>query len=72
MVIYRKFNVTRVDPEAQARHEDCFSWVLDVDHDPYALAALRAYATACQEEDPELARELITMVNDRGRRVEGV
>lgn len=64
MAIYHKFHVFRVDPEAQVRHRDCFHWVLDVDHDPYALAALRAYAVACEEEDPELSRELITMVND--------
>ena len=58
--LFRKFDVRRVDGSDQlgGKHHGCRYYVLDVDHDPYAAAALGAYADACKESHPELARDL--------------
>ena len=58
--LFRKFDVRRVDGSDQpgGKHRGCRYYVLDVDHDPYAAAALGAYADACKESHPELARDL--------------
>ena len=58
--LFRKFGVRRVDGSYQpgVKHHGCRYYVLDVDHDPYAAAALGAYADACQGSHPELARDL--------------
>lgn len=63
--LYQKFVVARVDPDADARHQGCQYFVLDVDHDPHARAALRAYANSCVVEFPELAEDLGRLI-DRG------
>lgn len=59
--IFRKFDVSRVDGSdgPGGKHEGCEYFVLDVDHDPHAAAALRAYAASCADTHPELARELM-------------
>jgi hypothetical protein len=54
----QKFRVERVDPEAQERHKNCGTFVLEPKHDPYARAALLAYANACADELPGLAADL--------------
>jgi len=54
--VYRKYEIKRTSPSK--KHEDCDYFVLDLDHDPFALAALRAYAEACSETHPELAADL--------------
>lgn len=58
--LFRKFDVRRVDGSDQlgGKHHGCRYYVIDVDHDPYAAAALGAYADACKESHPELARDL--------------
>ena len=58
--LFRKFDVRRVDGSDKpgGKHRGCRYYVLDVDHDPYAAAALGAYADACRESHPELARDL--------------
>lgn len=58
--LFRKFDVRRVDGSDQlgGKHHGCRYYVLDVDHDPYAAAALGAYAEACKASHPELARDL--------------
>lgn len=58
--LFRKFDVRRVDGSDQlgGKHHGCRYYVLDVDHDPYAAAALGAYADACKASHPELARDL--------------
>jgi hypothetical protein len=58
--IYHKFNVTRVDgTSARGRkHDGCFHFVLDLDHDPHAKAALKAYADSCRADYPKLAADL--------------
>lgn len=54
--LYRKFTVTRHNPSD--KHNDCFYFVLDLDHDEFALASLATYAEACAEKYPMLASDL--------------
>ena len=65
--IYHKFNVQRVDGRDAPgeKHEDCFYFVLDVTHDPFALGALETYAQACEKEYPGLAYDLRFVVSKR-------
>lgn len=58
--LYEKFEVNREDGRSAEgeKHEDCEYFVLDLDHDPHAVAALRAYAVSCCRSHPELARDL--------------
>lgn len=55
-----KFDVRRKDGSSLpgGKHEDCHYFVLDLTHDPFAIPAIRAYATACRAEYPLLARDL--------------
>ena len=58
--LYNKFNVTRTDgtSEPGKKHDGCQYFVLDVTHDPFAGAALKAYADACRSEYPALAEDI--------------
>lgn len=57
--LYRKFSVHRTDdPAGLGKHSDCDYFVLDMTHDVFAPAALRAYADACEAEYPLLAADL--------------
>jgi hypothetical protein len=58
--LYRKYKVRRTDggSEPGGRHEDCHYFVLDLDHDPYALPALEAYYEACRLTHLRLAEDL--------------
>jgi len=58
--LFNKFVVRRVDrsDEPGGKHAGCRYFVLDVDHDPHAAAALAAYADACEETHPKLASDL--------------
>lgn len=56
MGLYRKFQVTRHDPTG--KHANCFYFVLDCDHDEFAIPALEAYVEACKEKFPALASDL--------------
>ncbi|KKL96409.1 hypothetical protein LCGC14_1844760 [marine sediment metagenome] len=58
--IYRKFEVRRVDGRSAEgeKHHGCFCFVLDVDHDPFSIAALKAYAEACKKDYPALAEDI--------------
>lgn len=51
--LYRKFHVERIDGTDQpgGKHECCEYFVLDLDHDPHAAPALRAYAASCEESE---------------------
>jgi len=62
--IYRKFEVRRTDGSSAPgnKHKNCAYFVLDLQHDKFAPAALHAYAAACRVEYPELAAELETAV----------
>jgi hypothetical protein len=58
--LYQKFVVRRTDGRSAEgeKHERCEYLVLDWDHDPFAIAAGRAYADACEVHHPELARDI--------------
>lgn len=58
--LYEKFVVQRTDGSSAkgGKHDGCAYFVLDVSHDPHALAALRAYADSCEDDYPMLADDL--------------
>ena len=58
--IFRKFEVSRVDGSDQAggKHHGCRYFVLDLDHDQHAPAAMRAYAVACASTHPDLSADI--------------
>lgn len=56
--LYRKFNVSRTDPESQERHQNCRYFVLDIDHDEHAIPALLTYAESVKDTEPKLAEDL--------------
>lgn len=58
--IYKKYHVERTDGESgpNGKHRSCEYFVLDMNCDPYAMPALRAYADACQETYPVLAADI--------------
>lgn len=58
--VYRKYEVKRTDgsSEGDGKHARCRYFVLDLDHDKHAAAALGAYAESCKVELPELAHDL--------------
>lgn len=58
--LYGKFRVERTDGKSAAgeKHDGCEYFVLDLNHDWHAIAALRAYADSCERTEPALARDL--------------
>lgn len=62
---YRKFNVTRTDGSSApgGKHEYCSYFVLDLDHDAFAIPALKSYATACRKTHPALADDIEQLVS---------
>jgi hypothetical protein len=52
-----KFIVVRRDGSSSkdGKHEKCDYFVLDLDHDPFARPALKAYADSCRAEYPLIA-----------------
>jgi hypothetical protein len=60
MGLYGKFRVERTDGKSAPgeKHEGCRYFVLDLDHDPFALPALRAYERACAARYPALSQDL--------------
>lgn len=65
--IYHKFDVTRTDgtSEPGKKHDGCFYFVLDLDHDPHARPAIQAYAISCRADYPRLADDLSNLLVDR-------
>ncbi|GGX01692.1 hypothetical protein [Undibacterium macrobrachii] len=58
--VFNKFIVRRVDGSDAngGKHHGCRYFVLDLDHDVNAPAAMRAYAEKCKESHPALSQEL--------------
>lgn len=58
--LYRKYDVKRTDGSSEpgGKHEACSYFVLDLEHDEFAIPALKAYAKACAKEYPALARNI--------------
>lgn len=63
--VYRKYKVTRTDGSSRkgGKHENCAYYVLDLEHDEFALPALRAYAKACKKQFPALAKDLLDILD---------
>lgn len=63
--IYQKYNVTRTDGSSgpRGKHEHCAYFVLDLEHDAFAIPALKAYAKACRATHPERARDIETILD---------
>ena len=63
--LYRKFDVRRTDGRdvKGQKHYSCRYFVLDLDHDPFAIPALDAYQDACKDEYPALACNLLSLVS---------
>lgn len=55
--LYRKYSVIRLS-DPTGKHEGCMKFVLDLDHDPHALPAIKAYIESCEAEYPVLAADL--------------
>ncbi len=58
--VYRKFEVRRTDGSSgkDGKHARCRYFVLDLDHDKHAAAALAAYSDSCRDDYPILSAEL--------------
>lgn len=58
--LYRKFKIKRNDGRSEPgeKHYGCEYFVLDLNHDPHALPAIRAYRDSCENEYPVLAHDL--------------
>lgn len=61
--LINKFTVIRNDGKSSEgqKHHGCRYFVLDLDHDPHASAAILAYAESCKEEYPLLAMDLLSL-----------
>lgn len=58
--LHRKFDVKRTDGSSEpgGKHEHCAYFVLDLNHDKYAIPALEAYKDACYPEHRKLSEDL--------------
>ena len=63
--LYNKYIVQRTDGDPAGRHQDCFYFVLDLDHDQHAILALKAYARSCRLDYPLLSKDLINITDTR-------
>lgn len=68
--LYKKYEVRRID--GKEKHDGCEYFVLDMVHDKFSVPALSAYAHACKQEYPELAKDLWSWIGRQnlGRWVE--
>lgn len=66
-LIPNKFIVQRTDGTSKpgGKHDGCSYFVLDLDHDLYAIPALEAYAIACEDDLPRLAGDLRDLIAGR-------
>ena len=62
--LYNKFQIERVDGSSREgeKHYMCKYFVLDLNHDKHARAAIAAYAESCKDEYPELSKDLKILV----------
>lgn len=58
--LYQKIKIERTDGKSAPgeKHHNCAYFALDLDHDKFALPAIKAYAEACKDEFPALAADL--------------
>lgn len=71
--LYEKFIVVRKDGKSAygEKHCQCPYFVLDLKHDPYAPAALHAYANACRDDFPGLSSDLKKQAGNPSPGVQG-
>lgn len=64
--IHRKYDVKRTDGSSApgGKHADCAYFVLDLEHDDFAIHALKAYANACAKSYPDLAADLRRIIGN--------
>jgi hypothetical protein len=67
--LYGKYRVERLDGSSAigGKHEGCNYYVLDIEHDKYALPSLKAYADACQAEYPLLAEDILKLIKNMSK-----
>lgn len=58
-----KWDVRRLNDPA-GKHANCRTFVLDFEHDKYAIPAAIVYAEACKKEFPELSKDLIRLASE--------
>lgn len=63
--LYNKYDVRRID--GSDKHRNCSYFVLDLQHDKFAIPALIAYAEACEVEFPQLSADLLEFVKEAER-----
>jgi hypothetical protein len=58
--LHNKYEIRRTDgsSDGNGKHAGCVYFVLDLEHDEHAIAAIRAYAKSCKKENPQLAADL--------------
>ena len=63
--LYRKYRIERIDGSSGpgGKHEHCRYYTLDIDHDPFAVEAMQAYAAACEAFYPQLAKDLRDLIH---------
>lgn len=66
--LFNKFQVFRTDGSHNfgKKHYGCNYFVLDTDHDPFAIPALMAYADACESTHPQLAADIRDIYGKKG------
>ena len=64
--LYEKYKVSRADGQSEPgrKHEKCSYFVLDLNCDPHAYAAILAYAESCRMRYPALAADLRHEANE--------
>ena len=62
--LYQKYYVARVDEsdDIGGKHFKCIHFVLDLTHDLHGRVALKAYAESCADDYPELASDLLLLL----------
>lgn len=63
--VYKRYEVKRLN-DLDGKHDDCFLFVLDIDHDPFAVPALNSYIDACEHDYELLAHSLTHVLTSRG------
>lgn len=55
-----KYKIFRTDGSSNpgGKHRFCQYFVLDLQHDKFSVQALEAYASACEQEYPQLAVDI--------------
>ena len=57
--------------EPGEKHHGCEYFVLDLTHDPHALAAIQAYADSCKYDYPLLTVDLLQRAGELADRLKG-